>query len=153
MGISYRPGLRAEPAHQSWSYSTGQNSVTGTYLLSNYISRRKWGPLLRLSPTRKVHSVKVLLGIKSAVFLAVRAPRERDFQWGAERCLPHGCYPLNMIAYSHVNMHIVISVNSYFGLKLDCFSRSLLSFLLTFSGGATIRAIVITKVPSSAQTG
>lgn len=58
-----------------------------------------------------------------------------------------------MIAYSHVNMHIVISVNSYFGLKIDCFSRSLLSVLLTFSGGATIRAIVITKVPSSAQTG
>lgn len=126
--------------HQSWSYSAGQNSVIGTYLMQGTVGnvvqlcvQEKEGfsdmckncrSLLQLSPTRRAYLINVFLGIRSAVFIAVRILGERYFLWATESCLHHGSYHLlSMIICSHVNIHIRISTSFHFELQVDCFSN------------------------------
>lgn len=51
-----------------------------------------------------------------------------------------------MTVYSHVNIHIIISVNPHFDLKIHLFNNRPLIFLLIFRRRATLTVTVITKI-------
>lgn len=106
-----------------------------------------WGFLLQVSPTRRAYLTNVMWD--KICQTSSQNPVGKIFRMGSREILclhdwPH--HVLSTIIYSHVNMHIIISINPHFALETDCINNRPLNFLLTSRLRLIFMVTVITKL-------